>query len=144
MRHSVFGRKLGRDANARRALLGNLTSSLFVIGHLTTTLAKAKFTQSFAEKLITKAGKNSMAQRRVIAQKLTGSAFKKLTQEIGPGFKGRAGGYTRIIRLNNRRGDAAPLAKIELLKFEKVPKGKTTPESSVSSEPSATSKIKKK
>lgn len=119
MRHSVFGRKLGRDTNARRALLGSLASALFTSGHLTTTLAKAKFTQSFAEKLITKAGKNSMAQHRVAAQKLTSSAFKKLTQEIGPGFRGRAGGYTRIIRLNSRRGDSAPLAKIELLKFEK-------------------------
>ena len=119
MRHSVYGRKLGRDTNARRALLGNLASSLLVSGHLTTTLAKAKFTQSFVEKLITKAGKNSMAQRRLAAQKITSDAFKKLTAEIGPGFKERTGGYTRIIRLNSRLGDAAPMAKIELLKFEK-------------------------
>lgn len=119
MRHSVFGRKLSRDTTARRALLGNLASSLLVSGHLTTTLAKAKFVQSFVEKLITKAGKNSMAQRRVVAQQITGSAFKKLTGEIGPGFVGRAGGYTRIIHLNIRKGDSAPMAKIELLKLEK-------------------------
>lgn len=122
MRHSVFGRKLGRDTNARRALLGNLASSLLEKGQLTTTVAKAKFAQSFVEKLITKAKKDSIVARRNVAQKITSGAFKKLITEIGPGFSNRAGGYTRIIRLANRNGDSAPLARIELLKLEKVEK----------------------
>ena len=119
VRHSVFGRKLGRDTNARRALLGNLASSLLEKGQLTTTVAKAKFAQSFVDKLITKTKKNSIAARRNVAQKITSTAFKKLIAEVGPGFSDRAGGYTKIIRVKSRRGDDAPMARIELLKFEK-------------------------
>lgn len=130
MRHSVYGKKLNRDTNSRHALLGNLASALLVDGQLTTTIAKAKFAQSFVEKLITKAGKNSLASRRVAAQRITGAAFQRLITEVGPGFKDRNGGYTRIIRLQNRQGDAAPMAKIELLKFEKdKPASITTPKS---------------
>lgn len=124
----MFGRKLSRDTNARQALLGNLASSLLVSGQVTTTLAKAKFTKVFVEKMITKAKRDSMHSRRLAAQKLTTSAFQKLITTVGPGFKDRPGGYTRIIQLQNRRGDAAPMARIELLKFEKAKEVKSPTE----------------
>ena len=124
MRHSVFGRRLGRDTNARSALLGNLASSLIEQGHITTTVTKAKFVQGHLDKLITKTKKNSIQARRVVAQKLTDRAFKKLITEIAPAFTKRAGGYTRIIKLTSRRGDAAPMAKIEFVELEKIEKPK--------------------
>lgn len=121
MKHSVFGRKLGRDLNARRALLSNLASSLMAKGSLTTTLAKAKFAGPFAEKLVTAAQKNDLYLNRYLASVLTTQAFQKLTKEIAPGFKNRRGGYTRIIRLAPRRGDAAQMARLELIEMEKLP-----------------------
>ncbi|OGD86396.1 50S ribosomal protein L17 [Candidatus Curtissbacteria bacterium RIFCSPHIGHO2_01_FULL_41_11] len=129
MRHAVFGRKLGRDTNARQALLGNLASSLIASGRLTTTLAKAKFARAYVEKLITVARKNGLAQKRIIANKLSSPAFQKLTKEIAPSFKDRAGGYSRIIKLAPRRGDAAPMARLELIKVGKKTEKPLTVES---------------
>ncbi len=126
MRHAVFGRKLGRDTNARHALLGNLASSILEKGQVNTTLTKAKFVRSHVEKLITHAKRNSIAARRSIAPKLTRPAFRRLINEIGPGFANRPGGYTKITRLTFRRGDAAPMARIELLKIEKKAPASTT------------------
>ena len=122
MRHLVFGRKLGRDINARHALLGNLASALIVNGHLNTTTAKAKFTRAYVEKLITMAKKKPYVVHRRIAQEISKPAFKKLITEIGPGFENRAGGYTRIVKLASRIGDNAPMARLELLKLEKPEK----------------------
>lgn len=119
MRHSVFGRRLGRDTNARRALLGNLASVLLINGQLKTTTAKAKFAQAFVEKLITKAKKKSYVAHRRISQEISKPAFKRLITEIGPGFTARSGGYTRIIRLTSRAGDAAEMARLELLPVDK-------------------------
>ena len=119
MRHAVFGRKLSRDTNARQALLNNLASVLLERGQITTTVAKAKFTRAHVEKLITKAKRNSLVTRRIIASQITGGAFKRLITEVGPGFVNRPGGYTRILRLSSRKGDAVPMAKIELLKMDK-------------------------
>ncbi|MBI3282716.1 50S ribosomal protein L17 [Candidatus Curtissbacteria bacterium] len=120
MRHLYFGRRLGRDTNARKALAGNLASALFLKGQVVTTLAKAKFARSYVEKLITRAKtKNDLAASRVIASRLRDQAFSKLRDAIGPGFAERRGGYTRIIRLLPRTGDAAPMAKLELLPIEK-------------------------
>ena len=119
MRHAVFGRKLGRDINARKSLLANLASSIFINGFIVTTEAKAKFARPHVEKLITQAkhAKHLDNQRRLAAL-LTDAAFKKLRIEIAPGFGQRNGGYTRIIKLKSRLGDAASLARIELLKPE--------------------------
>lgn len=119
MRHQVFKKKLGRDINSRRALASNLASSLLVEGHITTTLAKAKFIQVFAEKLITNASRTSLHTRRSLASRLTHQAFIRLITEISPGFEDRKGGYTRIIKLDTRRGDSAPMAKIEILEWDK-------------------------
>lgn len=122
MRHAVFGQKLGRDINSRKALLGNLASSLITNGQITTTLAKAKFAGPYVEKLITHAKKNRLSANRILASNLTPAALVKLTNQIGPGFKNRAGGYTKIIKVGPRKGDAAPMAKLEFLKWEKPAK----------------------
>ena len=122
MRHAVFGQRLGRDINSRKALLANLASSLITNGQITTTLAKAKFARSYVEKLITRAKKNRLSTNRILAASLTSAALVKITNQIGPGFKNRSGGYTRIIKLGQRRGDAAPMAKLELLEWEKPAK----------------------
>ncbi len=121
MRHQVFGRKLGRDTNARKALIGNLANSVLKTGQLTTTLAKAKFARPYVEKLITYAKrKNDLKNDRYLASLVSKEAFSKLRLSIGPGFETRSGGYTRIIKLVPRKGDAAPMARLELLKIEKV------------------------
>lgn len=120
MRHAVSGKKLGRDTNARKALAMNLASSLIVEGHIKTTLAKAKFVRSFAEKLITDAKKNTLSNKRSLAPRLTKQAFIRLITQVGPGFESRSGGYTKIIKLAPRRGDRAPMAKIEILEWDKT------------------------
>lgn len=122
MRHAVFGRRLSRDTNARKALLNNLASSVLEKGQITTTLAKAKFARLYIEKLITSAKKERLFVNRQLASFLTNSAFSKLVSEIAPGFSTRLGGYTRVIKLENRKGDAAPMARLELLEWEKVQK----------------------
>ncbi|MBI4037547.1 50S ribosomal protein L17 [Candidatus Curtissbacteria bacterium] len=119
MRHAVFGRRLGRDINARKALLSNLASSLLEKGQITTTLAKAKFARPYVEKIITNAQRRKLDRNRVIASSITPKAFGKLREEIAPAFKDRPGGYTRIIKLNTRLGDRAPMARLELMEYEK-------------------------
>lgn len=120
MRHQVAGKKLGRDIKSRKALLNNLTNSLFLRGEITTTQAKAKFVQSHAEKIITKAKKTKLASRRAAVSSLIGESIKKLFEEIAPSFSDRNGGYTRIIKLSSRVGDNAPMAKIQLVNFDKT------------------------
>lgn len=114
MRHLVFGRRLGRDTNSRKALLRNLASSLFVNGFLMTTQTKAKFAQPFVERLVTYAKKNSLAKKRAIAGVLTPQAFFKLESQI-KNFAQKPGGYTRIVKLAARRGDNAPMARLEII-----------------------------
>ena len=120
MRHAYFGRKLGRDTTARLALLNSLASFLLAKGQIKTTLAKAKFVQAYTEKLITSAKRQKdLAKKRILASLLEKEAFEKLTSQIAPGFEKRNGGYTRIIRLIPRRGDSAPMARLELMPLEK-------------------------
>lgn len=120
MRHSVFGKKLSQDTNRRKSLLNNLASSLIIKGELTTTLAKAKFAKSHVEKLVSVAKKDKLHKNRILASKLSNSAFAKLINEIGPGFKQRSGGFTKITKLAPRRGDAALMAKLEFLEWDKT------------------------
>jgi len=119
VRHLAFGRKLGRDTNARKALLANLASSLFINGAIVTTLVKAKFARPYVEKLITQAKSNKLTSKRLLASVLARQAFIKLNAEIAPGFAQKTSGYTRIIKLRPRAGDNAPMARIELLPWEK-------------------------
>lgn len=120
MRHAVFGTRLSRDTNARKALLNNLASVLVINGKITTTQAKAKFARGYIEKLVTAAKSKKLSSHRKIASRLTDEALKKLTHEIAPGFSTRPGGYTRIIKLEQRGGDAAPMARLEFVEMEKV------------------------
>lgn len=145
MRHAYFGRRLSRDTNARKALLNNLASSLLEKGQITTTLAKAKFARPYVEKLITQAKRtNDLKGARRLASIVTNKAFSNLNSNLGPGFSSRNGGYTRIIKLSRpRTGDAAPMARLELLKIEKqektpakVEKNKTAPKTGEKNEKS--------
>ena len=120
MRHRVFGRKLSRDINARKALLSNLATSLLINGKLTTTVAKAKFARPYVEKLITSAKKDRLFANRKLASVLSPAAFKKLVSEIAPGFSERHGGYLRIVKQISRRGDNAQMARLELLEWDKT------------------------
>ena len=120
MRHRVFGRKLSRDINARKALLANLATSLIVNGKLVTTVAKAKFARPYVEKLITSAKGDRLFANRKLASVLSPAAFKKLVLEIAPGFSERHGGYLRIVKQITRRGDNAQMARLELLEWDKT------------------------
>ena len=125
MRHRVFGRKLSRDINARKALLANLATSLLEKGKLTTTVAKAKFARPYVEKLITSAKKDRLFANRKLAASLSSVAFKRLVGEIAPGFSERHGGYLRIVKQITRRGDNAQMAKLELSEWDKTLAKKT-------------------
>ena len=134
MRHRVKGRHLGRTVSHRRALRRNLASSLFEHGSIRTTEAKGKDVRRFVEKLITTAKKGTLhARRRVIAElqdrqiadkegDLTGqTVVQKLLDEIAPRYADRPGGYTRIIRLPERRiGDAGRCVILQLVEEESV------------------------
>ncbi len=116
MRHRVKSRTLGRYGSHRKAMLRNLAASLFLHGRVTTTLHRAKELRSFAEKLITRARKGSLHDFRIVQSKLPHKeALKKLFNEVAPKYKHRPGGYTRIVKLYHRRGDAAQMAIIELV-----------------------------
>ncbi len=116
MRHRHGYRKLSRTSSHRKALLKNLAIALIMNERIETTVAKAKTLRSYIEKLITKAGKGDFnAHREVFAYLQDKEATKKLMNEIAPKYKERNGGYTRIVRTRTRRGDAAPMAFIELV-----------------------------
>jgi large subunit ribosomal protein L17 len=116
MRHRHGYRKLGRTSAHRAALLKNLSISLIEHGKIETTAVKAKELRSYIEKLITIAGKNdSNAHRAVFAALQSKEATKTLVNELAPKYVDRAGGYTRITRTRIRRGDATPMAFIELV-----------------------------
>ncbi len=122
MRHRVAGKTLSRDKDHREALARNLATQLFLHGAIETTEAKAEFVQGYAERLITLAKRaledpsKQVAARRLAAARLYGrEVVKKLFDEIAPRYKDRNGGYTRIYKLGFRRGDAAPMARLELV-----------------------------
>jgi large subunit ribosomal protein L17 len=116
MRHRAKGRQLSRTASHRKALLNNLATSLFQHGRIVTTTAKAKELRPFAERLITLARRGDLHARRLAARRIKDrTVLARLFDEIGPRFAGRPGGYTRILRLGHRGGDAADTAQIELL-----------------------------
>ncbi len=110
------GPRLGGDPHHQRQLMANLAIALFEHGGITTTTARAKALRPYAEKLITKAKKGGVhRQRQVVATIHDQGAASKLFTEIGPGYRDRNGGYTRILKLGPRPGDAAPMARIELV-----------------------------
>jgi len=108
--------KLGRTASARRALFRSSVTNLFIHDRIITTESKAKEMRPIAEKLITWARKGDLHHRRLAAQYvLEPEALQRLFDEIGPEYAERPGGYTRVVKLGPRRGDAAPMAVIELV-----------------------------
>ena len=121
MRHRVRGRKLGRTASHREALLRSLATSLFKYKRIRTTVAKAKEARSYAEALITKARKNDLHSKRQIMGIINDKeAVKELFGEIIPKIGERPGRYTRVVKLGNRMGDAAELAILELVDYNDV------------------------
>ncbi|MDB5057913.1 MAG: ribosomal protein [Chloroflexi bacterium] len=116
MRHLRSGKKLSRPTNQRVALYRSLVGALFLHDRITTTEAKAKAIRATAEKLITLARQPSVHHRRIAFSDLPDKhAIERLFTNIGPRMKGRPGGYTRIVKLGPRMGDAAPMAIIELV-----------------------------
>jgi large subunit ribosomal protein L17 len=109
------GRKLSRKRNQRRALLKSLARALFLKGKMKTTQAKAKEVSRFAEKCITRSKKGDLASRRILTRYFSKDLVKKLIDEIGPKYKERKGGYTRIIKLGPRKSDGAKITVIELV-----------------------------
>ncbi|MDK2918811.1 MAG: large subunit ribosomal protein [Candidatus Petromonas sp.] len=109
-------RKLGRPTGHRNLMLRNLVTSLLKNGRIETTETRAKETRKMAEKMITLAKRGDLhARRQVLAYVLDESVVKNLFDEIAPKYQDRNGGYTRILKLGPRRGDAAPMAIIELI-----------------------------
>ncbi len=114
MRHGVHKFHLNRTASHRRALYSSLTCALIREKQIRTTLGKARAVRAFAERMITFAKKGDLASRRHVLRRLREKdAVKELFDRLGPHFADRSGGYTRIMKLGMRRGDAAPLAIIE-------------------------------
>src|SRR5207244_12514461 len=119
MRHRNGHRKLSRNTSHRRALLRNLVTDLLDHGRLMTTLPKAKEVRPLAEKMISLGKRDNLpARRQLYAYLLREAVAKKVFETIAPRFSDRKGGYSRIIKLGNRKGDGADLAIIELLGSE--------------------------
>lgn len=109
-------RKLGRDSSARKALLRSILTSFFAHGRIETTEAKAKETASLADQMITLAKRGDLhARRQVLSFLMDEEVTKKLFDTIAPKYQDRQGGYTRVLKLGPRRGDAAPMAILELV-----------------------------
>ena len=125
MRHRIVGRILSRDAGHRKALFRNLVRELYLHGRITTTEAKARSIRADAEKLISKAkrglaeGGNRVHAQRMVNAYLNDKAIShKLFAEIAPRYTNRPGGYTRMVKLGKRLGDAADMAVLELVEGE--------------------------
>jgi large subunit ribosomal protein L17 len=125
MRHRVAGRTLGRDAAHRKALFRNLIKELYKHERITTTEAKARAVRGDAEKLITKAkrgiadgGNRVHAQRQLVAYLNDKTLAKKVFDELAPRYANRNGGYTRMIKIGKRQGDAADIVILELVDSE--------------------------
>ena len=121
MRHLKSGRKLGRTASHRKATLANLAAALIEHKSIVTTTPKAKEARSTVERLITFAKKGDVASRRQVLRTIRDkNLVKDLFEKIAPKYTERNGGYTRIIKIGNRKGDNARLAIFELVGYENI------------------------
>ena len=128
MRHKTGFNRLGLKTAHRKAMMKNMVTSLFKYEKIETTKAKAKEAQRIAEKMITRAKVDSVHNRRTIAKSIGDKAvLAKLFTEIGPRFKERNGGYTSILKLGFRQGDAAEMVLLRLVEEEEAPKAKKKP-----------------
>jgi large subunit ribosomal protein L17 len=122
VRHQRTGKKLGRDAAHRKALYSNLAGSLIEHGRIETTAAKAKAVKPFAEKMITLGKRGDLhARRQALAALRSNDVVHHLFAEVAPRFATRPGGYTRIVRIGPRQGDAAEMVYLELVDHEPAP-----------------------
>ena len=119
MRHQKRGRKFNRSASHRKAMMSNLASALILYKRIQTTDAKGKELRGFVERLISYAKQGDVHSRRLIHKKIKGKRAKQianiLIHDIAPTYMDRQGGYTRIIKLNNRKNDNAPVSLIEFV-----------------------------
>ena len=140
MRHLKTGRKLNRSASHRHALLRNMATSLLEHDRITTTDAKAKELRRWADWLITLGKDGSLhARRQALAFVQDKAVVARLFNELGPRFQERRGGYTRIVKVGRRRGDAAPLSVIELMPASGEAAVESTEGSGAAGAPSTTS-----
>ena len=119
MRHQKRGRKFNRTASHRRAMMSNLASALILHKRIQTTDAKGKELRGFVERLVTYAKQGDVHGRRLIQKKIQGKRAKQISNilihDIAPTYENRNGGYTRIIKLNNRKNDNASVSLIEFV-----------------------------
>ncbi len=115
MRHRKKKQKLGSSPHQRKAILCSLATALILKGRISTTEGKAKKVKPFIEKAITRAKKNTLADRRLLLMDFKPRTVDKLMKDIAPKYINQAGGYTRIIKIGQRKNDSAPMAFIELI-----------------------------
>ncbi len=120
MRHNVAGKRLGRSSNQRKALMKNLATALITSERIETTLVKAKELRKYVEPFITLAKNDTVANRRLAMSRLGSKAAvqKLFSGDFRKRFEGRPGGYTRILKMAPRLGDAAEMALIELVDYQ--------------------------
>ena len=119
MRHQKRGRKFNRTASHRKAMMSNLASALIIHKRIRTTDAKGKELRGFIDRLVTYAKQEDVHARRLIQRRIQGKRAKQianiLIHDIAPTYQNRNGGYTRLIKLNNRKNDNAPVSMIEFI-----------------------------
>ncbi|MFZ5365664.1 MAG: 50S ribosomal protein L17 [Patescibacteria group bacterium] len=121
MRHRVYGKKLSKDKNARKALFKNLISSLVIHGQIRTTEARAKAIKGLVDRLISRSKQRTLqARRSVLAFLQDKNVVNKLVDEIAPKFGNRPSGFTRILRLGRRAGDQAMMVKMEFVESSEL------------------------
>jgi large subunit ribosomal protein L17 len=119
VRHAKAGRKLGRDSAHRKALYANLACSLIEHGRIRTTEAKAKAVKPYAEKMITLARRGDLhARRQALSELRSQEVVHKLFADVAPRMADRPGGYSRIVKLGQRQGDAAEMVYLELVDYD--------------------------
>ena len=119
MRHAKTGRKLGRDSAHRKALYANLACSLIEHGRIRTTEAKAKAVKPYAEKMITLGRRGDLhARRQALSELRSQEVVHKLFADIAPRMAERPGGYSRIVKIGHRQGDAAAMVYLELVDYD--------------------------
>ena len=132
MRHHRSGKKLGRDSAHRKALYSNLAGALIEHGRIKTTEAKAKAVKPFAEQMITLGRRGDLHARRLaLAELRSQDVVHQLFADVGPRFADRPGGYTRIVKLGPRYGDAAQMVYLELVDYQ--PTGSAPPATATAS-----------
>lgn len=138
----MAGKKISRNTNQRKSLFRSLINELIIRGRIETTESKAKAVRGLTEKLITKGKNGTLHARRIIGAFLQNKlAVKKIVEDLGPIFRNRPGGYTRITRLGSRLGDNAPVVRLELLEN---PSSKTSAEKNSSEKKILSKKHSKK